>query len=543
MRVASARRSVPPEGRDLAAGALVEFGLRCNSCGAPYPSVGAQEILTCTYCGTTQRMVDARQFLDHFTAQVTAYLRQTIPPGAEVGAGGTVDATARLAAFNTSVRPGLAVESDQYRFALFNLLAAPFAVLPFLAPRPPPAPVSAAAISMFVAKVQSVGPLAVDEASREMTLRATGLASAYQSLIVTADLLRGTKPERFHLAAENLTNASAAVGSLRRWAPVAGRLEALALQARAADQVAGGRPEEARPLLGSAGSKLAEAGGLLSATPEIGFMSTPVEQELALVRALGSMAAIVSDSAPVSPHPLVYLQRLGATLDGLAQALPGDWGAGYRAPFRWEEILARASEARRAQAGLGAVRSVAYGGGILVPFWEVELPYNFETGVLWTKKGREVSERLLIAATFPTDPANLAGPGVYRPLTDVFALGRGATGSGRFYDRMTGKEQKISESGSLAALLQSATPTSIAGRPAAPPLTSRHEALKLVRAYLNEVRAAHPKLAAQLRTSSPRVLDLVYVPCTVPGSPPVPGLGALSPLSVGDPQALLGLAS
>jgi len=126
------------------------------------------------------------------------------------------------------------------------------------------------------------------------------------------------------------------------------------------------------------------------------------------------------------------------------------------------------------------------------------------------------------------------GIGPSTVLTDIFATST----KGGTYNRLSGKEQKISESGGLAGILQNATAAPIAGQSAAPPLTTRAEALKLVQLYLDGVRAANPKAAAQLRSSSPRIVDLVYIPCTIPGPTPIPWLGPLSPRSVGDPQAI-----
>jgi len=173
----------------------------------------------------------------------------------------------------------------------------------------------------------------------------------------------------------------------------------------------------------------------------------------------------------------------------------------------------------------------------------VELPYTFETGVAWAKRGKEVPETLLVAATFPTEMSSLTGVGSAQVLTDVFAGMRGGRSMNRFSDRVRGREQKISESGSLGAMVQNATPGPAQGFQAIPPLTTEIEALRLVQAYVEAIRSTDPKLAAQLRASSPRVLDLVYLPSVLHAAPPVPALGQLSPISLGNPQALMGFVS
>ena len=517
--------------------------LRCGSCGAPYGGTPQGELLRCGYCGTTQRMVDARQFLDHFMAQVTAFVRQAVPAGLDVSRSDTVDPMARLAAFNMGVRPRLSTESNQYRFRCFNLLSTPFTPQPFSTSANPTAAVDPTSVSVFVAQVQYVSGLAVDDASRGLIRDAGGLATCYQSVLVAARLAGGAEPERFHLISQNLKAAAKAVESTGRWPGLVARLEALASQSDAVDLYLSGRDfGEARRLLGTAGEGLGRARVMLTTTPDIGYMTTAVDQELAGVRTIGSMITIAETSPTVLPHPLAYAQRLSGVLNGLAQSAPGDWAPSFRTMRLREEVFRRAAEVRSAQAGGGSVKVVASGNGTLVPFWVVELPYTFETGVAWTKKGKEVPETLLVAATFPTDLSNLHGAGTSRGLTDVFAAGRAAT-PGRFTDHIRGREQKITESGGVVALLQSVSTASAVGSQAIPPFTTEAEALKLVQVYVDSAKAANPKVAAQLRGSSPRILDMVYVPCVLHTAPLVPWLGPLSPVSLGDPQTLLGFVA
>jgi len=523
---------------------ISEYRLRCGSCGAPYTGRTEGELLTCGYCGTTQRTVDARQFLDHFMAQVTAFVRQAVPAGLDVSHSDSIDPVARIAAFNMSVRPRLTTQSEQYRFSCFNLLSSPLAIFPFSSGTNPQAAMDPATVSVFAAQVQSVSGLAVDDASRELIGRAGGLASCYQSLLVAARLAGGTQPERFHLISQNYSTASQALESTGRWSPLVVRLKALAAESDAVDQYLTGKGlAEARRLLGTAGESLSQSRSLLSAAPELGYMSPAVDQELAAVRTVGSMVTILETSVGVSPHPLVFTQRLAGLLDWLSQYTPPDWAPAFRTLRLREEVFRRAAELRAAQAGAGTVRLMAGGSGTLVPFWVVELPYTFETGVAWTKHGKLVAENLLVAATFPTDVLSLGGTGSARVLTDVFLGTRGGRSVSGYADRLRGKEQKISESGGLATFLQTVATTSIAGEQAVPPLTTEAEALRLVQSYFDAIRSTNPKVAAQLRTSSPRVLDLVYLPCVLHASPPVAWLGPLSPVSLGDAQSLMGFVS
>ncbi len=530
-------------GGGLSRPVLTELSLRCNSCGAPYAGNLGSEILTCTYCGTAQRVVDARQFLDHFTAQVNAFLRAAIPPGLDLTGSATIDPVARLAAFSSSVRPHLSVESDQYRFNLFNLLTSPLEILPFSLRPHPARGTSPAAVSVFSAKVQSVSGLAVDDTSRDLLARAGGVAATYQSLLVATNLLGTMKPERFHLVEENLESASRAIAVRPQWAAISRRLVALSHQSRAVDLLMTGRNlREVRQHLAEAGVGLSEARSQTAAQPEIGFMTSAIDLELASVRIASSIADILERSPTVAPAPLVYVQRLTECLDGIALHAPPEWSTVYRSLRPREEIFAMAAQLRAAQAGSGAVRWLSAGGGLLVPFWVVELPYTFETGVLWKKQGKEVPESILVAATFPSDLSTLAPMGASVPLTDIFAMGQRGPGRGTYYDRLAGRQQKISESGTLADIVAQSTSAPAPGQPAVPPLSTRAEAVKQVQAYLGTLQVQNPRVAGQLRMSSPRATELVYLPAVPGGQPSVPCLGALSPRSVGGPEALTGLS-
>ncbi|MGA8302215.1 MAG: hypothetical protein WA691_05955 [Thermoplasmata archaeon] len=399
-------------------------------------------------------------------------------------------------------------------------------------------------MSVFNAKVQSISALAVDETARELIRRASGLASCYQSLLVVEKLSQSNHPERFHLISQNLATASEAIASIGRWPALSTRLAGLTEECKAVDQLVTGREFELpRKLLGAAEGELKTARTALSSIPELGYMTTAVDQELTVIRMVNSMINLSENSLNVPPHPLAYLQRLGSVVDWLSRSAPSDWTTSFRSLKFQEEIFRRAAEVRAAQSGRGAVKLLNVGGGTFVPFWVVELPYTFETGVLWTKRGKEVPEVLLVAATFSTDVTTLAGAGSFRVLTDVFSARGGNRPLTGYYGRVSGKEQKISQSGGLSAILQGVGSYSIPGQQAIPPLTTEAEALRLVQLYVNDVRATNPKASTQLRASSPRVLDLVYLPCVLHSEHPLPWLGGLSPVSLGDPRCLLGFVS
>ena len=157
--------------------------------------------------------------------------------------------------------------------------------------------------------------------------------------------------------------------------------------------------------------------------------------------------------------------------------------------------------------------------------------------------GRRFPRPCWSPATFPTDLSSLSPVGARLVVTDIFATTLGNRALNEYYGRLRGTQQKISESGGVIPALQNATVCSLPGHPAIPPFTTQAEAQRLVQAYIVGLRFANPKVATQLRGSSPRILDLVYAPCNLQASPPVPWLGSLSPSSLGDPQSLFGFLS
>lgn len=530
--------------RSSVANPLTSLQLRCQSCGAAYAGRPDGEILTCTYCGTSQRVVDAREFLDHFMAQVTAFVRQAVPVGLDGSRADGIDPVARLAAFNSSIRPRVSVESEQYRFSCFRALSAPLTVLPFSQTFHPSAGTDPTSVSVFAAKVQSVAGLAVDDASRELLVRAGGLASAYQSILVATRLLGGSQPERFQLISQNYSTASRALESTGKWPPLVARLSGLAEEVRAVDLWLSARNTmEAKGALARSTTELERARRLLASSPELGYLLPSVDLELAAVRTVATILEITDSSPTVSPAPHVFVQRLSGILDWQASRAPGHWAAAFRSAKSWEQIFASASRLRAAQAGRGSVKVVSMGAGAFLPFWLVEIPYTFETGVLWAKRGKEVPEVLLVSATFPTDLYSLDGVGSARVLTDVFAVTAGSRGLEGQLSRIRGQQERISESGPLHSVLQRASASSLSGQPAVPPFTTDTDALRLVQTYIAAMSSVNPKVASQLRVSSPRILDLVYVSCNSRTPPYIPALGPLSPASVGDPNSFVGFLS
>jgi hypothetical protein len=519
--------------------------LRCTACGAPLEASARTEITKCGYCGTGQRVADAREFVDHLAQQLASFVRQAFPPGVDISGSGAIDPVARHAAFVNVIGPRLTIESDQLRFKCFSFLSNPFASLLFTPTTRPPLIDDPKQIALFTAKAQSVGKLAVDEHSRTLVAQASGLSGAYGCVLVAGRVLSGDSPERSILAAKNFQTAAEAIQSAGRWTALEARFLGLAEAFHGGDRILAREPEVARKHLGVAETRLQQAKTMAAGSTDLGFTVSAIDQELAMVRAFRSMAAVVAmgDQA-VSLPSLTFLERICRVLAVTDAHAPSHWVKALGSVRLREDVMFQAAALRAAQIGRGTVRVLPVGDGPLVPFWLLELPYTFETGALWAKRGQSAVEPLLVAATFPAEPSAML-PGNERwVLTDAFGAHTGSAGFGEGYLRLSGQQTKITQTGNLAVVQQSGSPAAIGMRKVIAPITGPSDAIALVGQYLASQARVDPKTAAQLRLSSPRVVDLVYIPATIDRSGPVlPWLGPLSPRAIGEPSVIANLVS
>ena len=208
---------------------LTLMALRCRACTAPLNVTSPDEVvIRCPSCGTSQKVVDARAFLDQIMLQVNAWVRQAIPMGMETYANQTVDPIARQSVFMNYVKPRLTTEYQEYRFNFLNLLSHPLGVLPFMVERGLPASNTPANVFLFQAKVQSVAPLAMDKEGQMGVAETAGAATAYAYLLNNAALAADTKPERYYLMSKNFAAAAESLKNVPRYAALTDRFQALA---------------------------------------------------------------------------------------------------------------------------------------------------------------------------------------------------------------------------------------------------------------------------------------------------------------------------
>ena len=519
--------------------------LRCRACTAPLPATGADEIVKCPSCGTSQRVVDARAFLDQIMLQVNAWVRQAIPLGMDAYAAQTVDPVARQTVFMNYVKPRLTTEYQEYRFNFLNLLSHPLGVLPFMVEKGLPAASTPANVFLFQAKVQSVAPLAMDAQGKASIAETAGAATAYGYLLNNAALAADTKPERYYLMGKNFAAAADALKSVPKYAPLVDRLQALADLNVGLDAATNVKLYDAPASFDKALAGLEAARGKVAQDFDLAIMAQAIDKELALVRASGSVVRCVSLDTTGSPAAaMTTMGRYLGLLGSLREAPYPQWRARFADPSHSEEVLRSVVDVRNAQRGSPAIKILPGRGDVLFPFWAVDIPYTFQTGALWRAQGVEVTEAMLVAATFPLDANAFSGADVSAVLTDVFMA---RERKGFFEDAMkraSGRETSISGGGPVRDALSRAQMAPAGGVKVVPPLTTGSDAAALAQAYLVRVRQVDRTIDKQLRLSSPRVAGLVYAYGSPTGTQAnvMPWLGGLAPGSVGDLTAVGAIA-
>lgn len=518
-------------------GPIAPVSLRCSSCGAPINAHASEEYVQCAFCGTRQRVVDARAFLDQIMLQVNAWVRQALPVGVEGALISSVDPVARHAVFANNVRPRLSTEFTEYRFNAFNLLSHPLAVLPWTVTRDVALSNNPKDLFMFQAKVQSVQALAVDEDSKRLVSETNAITVSYGYVLNNALLMSELKPERYHLMAENFRAAADAIRGVERFAGMNDRFDGLSALCRGLDHLTHGGVADANSNLKEANEKIGKSKATTSQNFDTAVMLQAIEKELSVVRSAQHMADAASlDPSGTPLSTLVRLKGLMELMDYYAKFSPPSWQSNFLDVAHHEQILKIVVDVRRAQHGSPTLYVAPGTGSVLFPFWAIDIPYTFQTGALWRTQGVEVTEALLVAATFPADHGafNLGDPSAV--VTDVFRA-RERTG---FLDetmkRVSGRETAISGGGQVRDLIAQSQLAPTGMLQVIPSLTTGQDAIQLTQSYLQRARRTDPLIDKKLRLSSPRVVKLLFVPGNPAGNTAsvATWLGGLAPQSVGD---------
>jgi DNA-directed RNA polymerase subunit RPC12/RpoP len=518
--------------------------LRCKFCSAPLSAKQFEEIIRCEYCGSSQKLIDARSFVDQILLQVNAWVRQSMPAGLGENMTSMMDPVARHMVFINSIKPRLTTEYGEYKFNCFNLLSYPLITLPFMVTN---AGVknNPKQIFLFQAKVQSIQQLAVDTDGKDFISEINAMSVAYGYLLNNIMLSSDNKPERYHFMTQNFDAASQATKSLRRFPGLSNRLEGLGKLSNGLDLLMSQQPNKATASLQEAKNLLEKSEQTFNQNPETAILNMAAKIELSIANSAIFLTEYASQDASgkISGDfsPIANLLSIISTIQKTQSSI---WKTPFLDAMHNEKIFGNIAAICRAKNGSGTINAIFGNGSHLLPFWVVDIPYTFQTGALWKTKGVEVVESVLISATFPADSNALNGAELRHVLTDVF----GARLIGGFMDsamkRMSGKETSISGGDPVRQVIYLSRPGNPRGIKVIPPLSTMDDAVIIAKEYIKMACRLDSGIGNKLRLSSPRAVDLIYIqgfPEQVGGNI-VPLLGGLSPRSVGNPNAILGIA-
>ena len=498
--------------------------LRCKHCGAPLESedIGSDApYVKCQYCGTTQQRVDAKAYMNQMMDQIRSWVSRSIPGGFSLAQTENVDPIARHNIYVNNIQPAIMPEISEFRIAVNTLMGNSLIVLPFTTDKPARTQHTSNQAFEFNARLKSIEPLAVDTEQKKIIVDAQNLSAAYALLVNNIQLLCEKTDGRFALMSTNFQNAAASIARCEGYEVLQKRLNALAGICTASDMVLNGDSLGCAVKAESAIAELEEAKKAIMKSPRLAMMLRAINLELAQSRSL--LNAADKDNTGSGDGSALETLELMSQIKNLQYPSSKGWNDCLNKNGREHDLYAYVEEIERSRKEGGLL--IASGDGdILYPFWDVDLKYSFTTGSLFSKKAVEVSEDILVPATFTLDGQALNNPVL--GLTDIFGNAPEST----LMSRIKGAETSISGGAGIGRLADSASPGSPGNRKVVVPTSTKSDAVKLVDQYLRLVSSTHGKL----KLSSPTVKRMFYVPCMLVGdSIELPSmLSGLEPRSV-----------
>ena len=505
--------------------------LRCKYCGAPLDGDDVKtdsEYVTCQYCGTTQQRIDAKAYLDQLMGQVRSWISNSIPTGFNMAGAENVDPVARHNIFVNNIRPKVELELNEYKFSTTSLLGNSLITLPFSTKGSfKPVHQSSKAFE-FNERVKSISALAVDDSSQELINEALTISQSYAMMINNANLLTDSKDGKFHIMSNNFKESINTLKKGKGNELVIQRFEALSKICDGFENLISGNIMTAESDIKSGRNILQSIKDPIFTDVNYGIMYQAVEQEISICDVVLNIIEILNTSGG---DALSMLNIIKNVMDMPLASNP-KWTYLLNNKERYNEVFKNVAHALSAKAG-GTVPVSSGDGDILVPFWEIDLRYSFETGSLWKKRSVEVKEDLLICADFVIDQNCLNNPKF--AVTDIFK----ERPESSFLDSFKGNEKSISAGEGIGSIQDSVGESSAAGRKILLPLSTFSEAEKMCMEYLSQCTSSYKKL----KLSKPDVRKLIYVPCKLNGNTIIPSasFGTLAPgrLSVAVPANMI----
>lgn len=483
---------------------------RCKSCGDALVSDDPNAtMIVCRSCGNINQRSDAMAALEQAKCELMSWIRTAIPAGVDVNATANIDPIARHNIFVNSVKPKIDAEFRDYKFGFTNILSNPLMAMPFKVVNNITVKHPAKDLFGFDAKVKSIESLAVDDESKALVSTSGAISYAYAMMINNINLLAKPDSDRYGFMENNFTLSANALADIAEYAVVVQRFKGLALISRGVLNLVNKKVADALSSLNEGKSYLQSAMVAAGSSIEFGSMSIAIKKEISYADSIVKIAEAMASAPDFDSNQL--LKVVGGIIDGMNSQearLGSDWSVLMKRSERFADIFTELGHIIDSKTGRASLRTLSVNGGVLLPFWHVDVTYSFTTGSLFKKKSVRVTEDLLISASFLTsNPSDAAST-----ITDIFA----GMPQAKLMDRVSGKESSLSASSGVSKLLSKIGDGYTNNIGVIVPISTRQEAEKQANDYLNQIKASHP----QLSMGAASVKGLIYLPYTgIDGQP------------------------
>jgi hypothetical protein len=477
-------------------------GLRCPYCGASLSEVETA-LVTCKFCGTTVRVEDATNYVEHLKGFIVDWMRTALPFGIGSMGSASVDPLARHNIFVQNILPSLNAEFGRIQLNAFEaftspLIAPPFVQYSFVCGRQK----DAKPLFLYNAKIASVQPLAANAEDQAVAEKMGGLSRAYAHVLIGLDLMEKSQVLPYKIAAENFSVASKAVEA--QYEVLGKRLMGLSETYLSIDSLLSVKLTDVRARVQRGKIMLEEALAKSAVDINLSIWGSAIEQELEVAKTVLLLADLLeSDTTGDQLGSLKKVESFFKKAAASCQVSDSRWKNSFENLGRYNEIARWLLLAFEAKKGRKPIKIVSGPGDVLFPFWVAEVNYTFGTGALWMRKGKYVKETALVAATFPAYPNFACSPS--EVVTDIFSR----RPDGSIIGSITGSEASISTGESLGRMVKNATLRTVSGYKIVPPLSTGTEAKQLMNEYLRQVYRGQE---GKLQVASCEVTDLIFVP-------------------------------
>jgi len=397
---------------------------------------------------------------------------------------------ARHNIFIFNIKPRILGDYASVKSRLSAKLAQPLFILPFF--RPPESELDDPKRCFeSLAKIESLKPMAVVDEDRSFLDDVEVTYETYAYMINAHDLM--SKKSDLSFLIKNFEQAASLLENQNEIAyrRMHGVMEAY----RALDAFLNGDLGTAKQLTSDAIKELEDVLREAEKSASTAAMVPSTKTDIAILRALENMIEMgfrLFESGRQPAELLPYLENYFSVAEEVRVKKGRNYGI-------YEELSRHLLSIVEAKNATNYVEILPGSGNILVPFWVISITYTFATGALMWKKGKEVEEKLLVAATAPL---------ATQPVTDIFGASAG------FLDRLTGKEEKLT-TGFIGKVLEQVKKASIpSSARVIPPLSTREEGEQIAEDYLSSVNR---KVGGKIRFGTANSLGLIYAAAEIRG--------------------------